>query len=58
MASRTLEQVYVHMNSAYMRKLDHAYADPYLENLETQKQSRTLNQQTNNLRTKRKEVKG
>ena len=37
MASRTLEQVYVHMNSAYMRKLDHAYANPYLENLKTQK---------------------
>ena len=28
-ASRTLEQVYVHMNSAYMRQLDHAYANPY-----------------------------
>ena len=46
------------LNSTYVYRLDHAYADPYLENLETQKQSRTLNQQTNNLRTKRKELKG
>ena len=54
----TLEQVCVCMNSACVYRLDHAYTDPYLENLETQKQSRTLNQQTNNLRTKRKELKG
>ena len=56
MASRTLEQVYVHMNSAYMRKLDHAYANPYLENLKTQKQSRTLKVQTNNLRIENREI--
>ena len=31
MASSKLEQAYVCMNSACMRKLDHAYADPYLE---------------------------
>ena len=33
MASRTLEQVCVRMSLAYMRKLDHAYTDPYPENL-------------------------
>ena len=32
-ASRTLEQVYVRMSSTCMHKLDHAYADPYLETL-------------------------
>jgi len=33
MASCTLEQVCVHMSSAYVRRLDHAYAYPYLETL-------------------------
>ena len=33
MASRTLEQVCVCMSSACVRRLDHAYADPYLETL-------------------------
>ena len=33
MASRTLEQVYVCMSSAYLRRLDHAYTDPYPETL-------------------------
>ena len=32
-ASRTLEQVCIRMSSACMHKLDHAYADPYLETL-------------------------
>ena len=31
--SHTLEQVYVRMSSACVRKLDHAYTDPYLETL-------------------------
>ena len=31
--SRTLEQTYVHMSLACMHKLDHVYADPYLETL-------------------------
>ena len=47
------------MDLACMRSLDHAYVDPYTENLKTQKQIRTLKQKTNNLRTqKRKELKG
>ena len=33
MASRTHEQVCVRMSLAYVRRLDHAYADPYLKNL-------------------------
>ena len=45
MVSRTLEQVCVRMNSAYMHKLDHAYANPYPENLKTLKQSKTFKQQ-------------
>ena len=58
-ASHTLEQVCVRMNLACVCRLDHAYVDPYPENLKTHKQSRTLKQQTNNLRTqKRKELKG
>ena len=32
-ASHILEQVYVCMSSACMRRLDHAYADPYPETL-------------------------
>ena len=58
--SCTLEQVCIRINSACVCKLDHAYADPYPENLKTQKQSKTLKQQTNNLHTKRKgkELKG
>ena len=32
-ASCTLEQVCVRMSLACMRRLDHVYADPYLENL-------------------------
>ena len=36
-------------NQAWVRKLDHAYADPYLENLKTQKQIRTLKQEASNL---------
>ena len=28
-----LEQVYVHMSSACVHRLDHAYPDPYPENL-------------------------
>ena len=32
-ASRTLQQVCVCMSSAYVRRLDHAYIDPYLETL-------------------------
>ena len=31
--SCTLEQVYVHMSSACVHRLDHAYLDPYPENL-------------------------
>ena len=60
MASCTLEQVCVCMNLACVRRLDHAYIDPYPENLKTHKQSRTLKQQTNNLRKKKggKELKG
>ena len=48
------------MNLACVRRLDHAYIDPYPENLKTHKQSRTLKQQTNNLRKKKggKELKG
>ena len=53
--SRTLEQVCVRMNLACVRRLDHAYVDPYPENLKTHKQSRTLKQQTNNLRKKKGE---
>ena len=49
-----LEQVYICMNLACVRRLVHAYANPYSENLKTHKQSRTLKQQTNNLRTKKK----
>ena len=41
-------------NQACVRRVDHAYTDPYLENLKTQKQSRTLKQQTNNLTYKHK----
>ena len=37
-----------------MHRLDHAYADPYPKNLKTQKQNRTLKQQTNNLTYKHK----
>jgi len=33
MVSHTLEQVYVHMSSACVHRLNHAYADPYLESL-------------------------
>ena len=33
MTSRTLEQVCIRMSLAYVRKLYHAYADLYLENL-------------------------
>ena len=33
MASRTLEQVCVRMRSAYVRRLDHVYVDPYPQNL-------------------------
>ena len=33
MASRTLEQVCVRMSLAYVRKLDHVYANPYPQNL-------------------------
>ena len=33
MTSHTLEQVCVRMSLACMCKLDHAYADPYPENL-------------------------
>ena len=32
-ASRMLEQVCIRMSSACVRKLDHAYANPYLETL-------------------------
>ena len=32
-ASRTLEQVCVRMSSACMRRLDHAYVDPYPKTL-------------------------
>ena len=32
-ASHTLEQVCLHMNLAWVHKLDHAYADPYLKTL-------------------------
>ena len=32
-ASRTLEQVCLRMSSACVRRLDHAYVDPYPENL-------------------------
>ena len=32
-ASHTLEQVCLRMSSACVRRLDHAYVDPYLENL-------------------------
>ena len=53
--SRTLEQVCVCMNLACVCRLDHAYVDPYPENLKTHKQSRTLIQQTNNLRKKKGE---
>ena len=31
--SHTLKQVYVLMSSAYVRRLDHAYVDPYPETL-------------------------
>ena len=31
--SCTLEQVHVRMSSAYIRRLDHAYVDPYPETL-------------------------
>ena len=52
-------QVCIRMDLACVRRLDHAYTDPYPENLKTHKQSRTLKQKTNNLRTqKRKELKG
>ena len=53
-ASHMLEQVCVHMNLACVCRLDHAYADPSPKNLKTQNQSRTLKQQTNNLRTQKK----
>ena len=56
-----LEQVSVCMNLACVHRLVHAYANPYSENLKTHKQSSTLKQQTNNLRTKKKrgkELKG
>ena len=33
MTSRTLEQVCARISLACVRKLDHAYVDPYLENL-------------------------
>ena len=36
-------------NQACVHRLDHAYVDPYPENLKIQKQSRTLKQQTINL---------
>ena len=36
-------------NQAWVCKLDHAYADPYPENLKTQKQIRTLKQEASNL---------
>ena len=43
-ASHTLEQVYVRMSSACVRKLDHAYTDPYPEtliNTEIERKSKT-----------------
>ena len=51
MTSHTLEQACVCMNLACVRKQNYANVDPYPKNLKTQKQSRTLKHQTNNLCT-------
>ena len=48
-----LEQVCVCMNSACVRRLDHAYVVLTKKTKKTQKQSITLKQQTNNLRAKK-----
>ena len=52
-ASHTLEQVCLHMNLAWVHKLDHAYVVLTKKTKKTQKQSITLKQQTNNLRAKK-----
>ena len=50
MASHTREQVYVHMSSAYVHRLDHVYTDPYLENPnQYRNRAKTQNVQSNNL---------
>ena len=53
MTSCTLEQVCVRMSSACVHRLDHAYVDPYLENLIyteiEQKPNKTQNGKSNNL---------
>ena len=46
MASRTLEQAYIRMSLACVRKLDLAYVDPYpktLINIETEQKLKTYN---------------
>ena len=53
MTSHTLEQVCVRMSLACMCKLDHAYADPYLENLINTE----IEQKTNKIKKKKKTVK-